>query len=437
MADGDRVTQSKGSDVAASRGEEPVPPLFRHESLEAVKNARFGRPAALLPLSWTLLSGLLFAIVLVLAIFLTTASYTRKETANGLITSSGGEIRVSSPAAGVIQDLMVVEGAHVQAGDPIMRVVTARTNMDGSPINTEALQSIENELLGLTDRLRALKSAAAIELSGYQSRLQALQRELNLSETSEQLIGQQLALAERSLSRAEPVAARGFVSGEAMRRRYDEIIVLRQNIAHSNERQAELEGQISDLRSAAARRPYTLKQDEGELLDRISSAQRERDGLLAQRGFSMKAPASGTVTALQVSKGQAIEPQQALMDISSPATRVMAEVYVSSRAVGFLKPGQEVRVRYDAFPYQQFGSAMGTVSAISATVLRPEDVRAAVKLEEPMYRVLIDLKTDTVSAYGRQYRVKRGSALTADIIIDRRTFAQWLLDPLVAMRGRL
>jgi membrane fusion protein len=51
--------------------------------------------------------------------------------------------------------------------------------------------------------------------------------------------------------------------------------------------------------------------------------------------------------------------------------------------------------------------------------------------------VLIDLQKDTVFAYGKQFRIQPGSALTADIIIDRRTFAQWLLDPIFAIRGHL
>jgi membrane fusion protein len=421
----------------ADNNQSPAQPLFRQQALDALKGARYGKPAALLPVSWTLLSACLIAMVLALTIFLATTSYARKESAQGIVRSASGETRIRAPAGGVIQRVLVTEGQQVKVGDPIMTVVIAHANIDGSPINAESLASLEKDLADLNDRLGALKAAADVQQSGFRSRLEALQSELVESQTSERLAREQLLLAEEALAIAEPAAKKGFVSGESMRRRHQEVLFYRREVSQAGARQAALRGQIAEIRAAHAGRPYMLEQERGELLDRISSARRERDTLVAQRGFSIKAPTSGIVTALQVSDGQTVDAQQALMDISAPAAPLVAEVYVPSRAIGFLKAGQDVRIRYDAFPYQQFGSAKGTVRAISATVLKPGDVRAPVRLEEPTYRVLIDLQKDTVFAYGKQFRIQPGSALTADIIIDRRTFAQWLLDPIFAIRGHL
>jgi membrane fusion protein len=77
------------------------------------------------------------------------------------------------------------------------------------------------------------------------------------------------------------------------------------------------------------------------------------------------------------------------------------------------------------------------VQSISATVLRPAEVQAAVELKEPMYRVIIRLEKNSIGAYGKQYHVQSGMALKADIVLERRSFAAWLLDPIMAMRGQL
>jgi len=416
---------------------EPAQPLFRSEALAAVSNTRFGRPAALLPLSWTVLTDCLVAMMSALILFLVTAEYARQETARGIVRPFAGDIRVRSPAPGIIQELLVREGQRVKAGDPIMTVMMARRNLSGNVVTSEALLSVESSLADLNHRLAALRASALMDKSGYGSQLQALQKELAASKNSEQFIQQQISLAQKALDLAEGVAKNGFISGEEMRRRHQEILVLNQNAAQTREHQAELERQIDQLRTTRAQHPYTVQQAEGQLLDRIASARQERDNLLAQQGFSIKAPTDGVVTALQVSRGQDVTPQQALLDLSKPGSPIIAEVYVPSRAIGFLKKGQEVRIRYDAFPYQQFGSAKGVVRAISDTVLRPEDINAPMRLNEPAYRVLVTLQKNGVSAYGKQYPVQPGSALTADIIIDRRSFAQWLLDPIIALRGHL
>jgi membrane fusion protein len=114
-----------------------------------------------------------------------------------------------------------------------------------------------------------------------------------------------------------------------------------------------------------------------------------------------------------------------------------AEIFVPSRAIGFLAPGQEVRLRYDAFPYQRFGVGTGRIKSISSTVLRPDQIVATIRVEEPVYRVVVALDQDAIVAYGKRYRIRPGLALGADIVLDRRTFAEWLLDPIEALRGRL
>jgi membrane fusion protein len=77
------------------------------------------------------------------------------------------------------------------------------------------------------------------------------------------------------------------------------------------------------------------------------------------------------------------------------------------------------------------------VRTISSTVLRPDQIVATIHVEEPVYRVVVALDQDAINAYGQRYRIRSGMALSADIVLDRRSFAQWLLDPIKALRGRL
>src|SRR3546814_10277229 len=56
--------------------------------------------------------------------------------------------------------------------------------------------------------------------------------------------------------------------------------------------------------------------------------------------------------------------------------RLDVELFAPSRAIGFARVGERVRLMYDAFPYQQFGTFGGTVTRISRTALGPDEIAA-------------------------------------------------------------
>ena len=73
---------------------------------------------------------------------------------------------------------------------------------------------------------------------------------------------------------------------------------------------------------------------------------------------------------------------------------------------------------------------------VSASVLTPAEVSAAVQVQEPVYRVVAALDAQSLRAFGAQVPLQPGMALTADVILEERSFAEWLLEPLLALRGR-
>ena len=108
-----------------------------------------------------------------------------------------------------------------------------------------------------------------------------------------------------------------------------------------------------------------------------------------------------------------------------------------SRAAGFIRAGQEVRLKYQAFPHQRFGVGHGVVTDVSRTVLAPNEVEIpGLVVQEPVFRVRVRLARADVSAYGERIPLQPGMLLTADMVIDKRTLAEWLLDPIYAAGAR-
>ncbi len=113
---------------------------------------------------------------------------------------------------------------------------------------------------------------------------------------------------------------------------------------------------------------------------------------------------------------------------------LQAELFVPTRAVGFVRVGQDVRLLYDAFPYQNFGTYHGRIVRISQSILTGSELAAPVELREPAYKVTVALDRQDIDAYGQKLPLQADMLLRADIVLDRRPLVTWLLEPLLAAR---
>ena len=151
----------------------------------------------------------------------------------------------------------------------------------------------------------------------------------------------------------------------------------------------------------------------------------------ARRASTVTAPATGTVTAPTGEIAEPVERGQVLARIVPDDAVLEAELLAPSRAVGFVAAGGEVRLRYAAFPYQKFGQAPGNVVSVSEAPLAPTDARG-----EPVYRVVVALRSQAVMAYGTPRRLLPGMEVEADVLLETRRLYEWALEPLYALAGR-
>ena len=126
-----------------------------------------------------------------------------------------------------------------------------------------------------------------------------------------------------------------------------------------------------------------------------------------------------------------------LMSILADDAVFEARLLVPSRAIGFVRAGQPVRLRYAAFPHQSYGTYAARVSEISRATLRPDELAAGLPLTEPVYRVTAKLDAQTVRARGGEQPLQAGMLLEADIVLEQRPLWAWMFQPLLAFEGRL
>ena len=163
----------------------------------------------------------------------------------------------------------------------------------------------------------------------------------------------------------------------------------------------------------------------------------------ARRQFVVTAPQNGVITAIQVEAGSTVSTTVPLLSIVPAGSRLEAHLFSPSSAVGFVKAGQRVLLRYQAFPYQKFGQYEGKVVSVSRSAISPSELSqqlAGLKSlfdgNAPVYRITVSLASQTANAYGERLPLQPGMQLEADVLMEKRRLIEWVLDPLFTLTGR-
>jgi membrane fusion protein len=140
---------------------------------------------------------------------------------------------------------------------------------------------------------------------------------------------------------------------------------------------------------------------------------------------------------MQLHKGQHVSSQTPLLSVLPQHSRLQGELLVPSHAIGFIQPGQGVALKYAAFPFQKFGVYQGEVVEISKNVLIPNEWQyLPLHISQPSYRVTVQIDSQQVQAYGKSFSLQPGIQFDAHIRLDERSLLEWLLEPLLSLKGR-
>ncbi|MGA3003640.1 MAG: HlyD family efflux transporter periplasmic adaptor subunit [Acetobacteraceae bacterium] len=412
-------------------------PLFRLEAVQSRQGRMWSGAPMRPPVSLAIFTAALLAAVVAIALFLGTQSYARKATATGYLAPLHGVVRVVPPRAGMIISVAVSDGDAVRAGDPLLKVADERLSVAGTDIDANVRRA-------LTQQRDLELSQISLEEATTESEQKRLRERIDRLDEECQALGDQLSmqqgrveLADEQARLSRDLAAKGYVAGVEQRRREDARLGQVQGLDTLHQQLAAKEGEIVELH-------FTLAQLPARSATRIAvlrAAAAEIDSRLAQaegqRAYLITAPTSGRVSALQANVGNQADPTRPLLSIVPEGDELEAVLFVPERAIGFVAPGQDVRLSLDAFPFQRYGAQFGTITTVDRTVLRPDQLNVGVQPPtEPAYRATVALRAQSLTAYGRAIPLQADMQLRADIIFDRRSFLQWLFDPVLSARAR-
>ncbi|WP_434574593.1 HlyD family secretion protein [Pseudomonas sp. Z3-6] len=418
--------------------------LFRTEALEAQQVQWLGSIVLIRPVSFAFLTAFATALASIVVIFFLWGSYTKRSTIAGQLLPSSGQIKVYAPQQGRVLESFIQEGQHVKAGTHLLTLSSEHYGENSDPIQESISSNLKERKRSLIDELTKTKTLQADQRKSLTSHLSSLKNELDI--LAGQISSQQqlVALASNATSRYSGLMEKGYIAMDQLQQRQAELLNHRQKLNALERDRSALRQQITerrnDLSGLAARHENQLA-----IIHRtLSEIDREIIESEARRILVIKAPQEGVVTVIFAEPGQTTGTARPLLSIVPNNALLQAELYSPSKSIGFIRVGDEVRIRYQAYPYQKFGQHDGIVKSISkASVSAVELANTVGEIPgvgldgERYYRIRVGLDKQHVLAYGEQRPLQTGMLLEADIMQETRHLYEWVLEPLYSLTGRL
>jgi HlyD family type I secretion membrane fusion protein len=159
--------------------------------------------------------------------------------------------------------------------------------------------------------------------------------------------------------------------------------------------------------------------------DRIRFENIDKDNFLL-----ILAPVSGVITDVTSTQpGDKIQANTPLGSIAPKDARPVLKIEIAEHDRAFLREGQTVKLKFNAFPYQRYGLIDGTLAFISpATKPSPET-------KQPVYEGRVTLTRDYYQVADTRYPLRYGMTATAEIVVRERRLIDLGLDPFRQVAG--
>lgn len=409
--------------------------LFRSEAVEA-STQRFGAPVHAPGIGMWLAAGLVMALLGSATLFMVTTSFPRKETVSGSLVPSHGFQSIVSQRSGVVSQVHADEGTSVHQGDPIVSISVDSVIETGQ--STGSTLAGVAAMLGQasTDRENATQASLQSQQAGTREQMLGTTRQLASLRNNISFYQQQLHLSELTVRDLARLRTDKLVSELQYRDAQVRVLNVRQSIAEIRARIAQLEQEHARLHHELDRLNAEQAANHAVALSELLATHEKAINYKLGTQFNLVAQSPGKIAWLQAKPGAAVAAGRTLGVMVPEGSQLLAELWVPSSAIAFVDIGTEVRLMYDAFPYQKFGIAHAKVTAIAHSPTAAEELPIDLQAKQSQYRLLATLDDQQMAAYGKTLALTPGMRLTADLVLEQRSLLDWLLEPLLAAKRR-
>ncbi len=140
----------------------------------------------------------------------------------------------------------------------------------------------------------------------------------------------------------------------------------------------------------------------------------------------VRSPVNGTIFELPFSQpGSVVQPGQIIVKIAPKTDSLILKAEMASENSGFLEVGMPVKIKFDAYPFQEYGVMTGRVNWISPD----SKIKQTNQGRLETFELEISLPQSYIKAGNKRINLTPGQTATAEVIIRQRRVIDFILDP--------
>ncbi|WP_017671933.1 HlyD family efflux transporter periplasmic adaptor subunit [Blastomonas sp. AAP53] len=406
-------------------------PLFRQEAIETGRHRLTGTVIAAVPPSARLYTAFILIVVTALGLLLMFGTYAQRAQVRGIVAYSAGVARIMSPGDGKVETVHVREGQRVSKGDAVMTVaLTEGRDASGEGIASQLIE-LDRQYSELVRQKALVGTLAGNETVSLQNQQKSMAQSLDSLIRQERLMAEQARLSEAQLTRSQRLMKQGAGTKAELEERQATLLARKLDREALAERIISQREALKSLEAQIAARSIVADQSGSQLAERMALVAEQRARLVRQDKLTLSAPFGGTVGDLGVQSGQRVNTTTALAVVVPANSALEVQLFAPSSAVGFVKPGQRVRLMFDAFPFQKYGTGSGTVTWVSSVPSVQSGLLATDTAREPVFRVRVRIDSLAQGPALQAGRLRDGMTLSANLILEDRRLWEVFLDPIL------
>jgi len=412
-------------------------PLFRKEAVDYQRERLYGDLVLAQPISYWLITVFLVAATSAACWFLITGSYTRKEKVPGIIVPHDGIVSVYPPQAGILTKLNVAEGMNVKESQELFVMLVDQRTAGGEYVGLKLIEQLDIQEIQLNRKLAYERERAAAALEANETRTNRLIKEIDRLKGLIRTQNETLDIALDTYGRMRKLSAENVIAPIELEEYYKKYLEQKQQSESLAMKMDEAVSSMDETILNVRTLEVNSKREIADIENQLTELAKQRTQIEGQRRMFVNAPVAGRITAVTVNIGQKLDPSRPLFSIIPDGSDLQANLYLPTRSIGFLEIGQIINISYEAFPYQKFGTYSGKISQVAGSVIMPGEPASGLTFHEPVYKVTTVLESQHVQAYGKEIPLRSGMTLSADVVLDKRSLVEWLLEPVYSLRGKI
>ncbi len=410
--------------------------LYRREAIEYKKNHWQGKALLLAGLpAWLIM--LLSAIFLMMLIATVTfCSFTQRIDVRGEVITLPHSINIFSPQQGSVINQFVSIGDLVEKDAPLYEIDISRNTSSGN-VSAAQVGVINEKILnsqGIIEKLTRNKSET---VSAIEVQLKTATE--SLKETNRMLTNTQTGLKKMhdNLSSYDGYLKKGYITKDQYN--YQHSLYFQQQSAYQSlvSQKMQLESQLTQLNSDKITKAADF---DNQILTQNNQTNDYRNQLVesnANGNLIIKAMTAGRIESLSVTKGQMVDNGSSLAQIKPTGDiEYYLILWLPNNAIPYVKPGDTINIRYDAFPSDKFGQFPGQVMSISSMPASRQEMseytnvnNGAVQQELALYKALVKIKNKEFEYNGKNLKLSDGLKAQAIVFLEKRPLYMWMFTP--------